>query len=286
MTMLGAAGLASRFPVKDYFDAHPQSFQAVSDVLTGADTAPDGNRLVDECFNPLIAGLFETIYQEVMPSRLNAQQCLVFIEELSVFARYNAQFLRRAAKSVEGAVVELAQEFRRNSLEEGGERGKLPAHFVLYSSALLSDLGIFVNGVFPRGSTQALVLLHAVMVDSHTPSTICGGYYATEGVAIDETVLLREITVRYSEIQFGKSIDQLPKLKYYYDLHLDSSGSGGMDQRDAGVEIEHQEGIAQFIRNYHLYNLDIAQICDGFLQIVNAMAAWWLDLAVLSRERA
>jgi hypothetical protein len=127
------------------------------------------------------------------------------------------------------------------------------------------------------------VLLHDVVVDSHAPSTICGAYYATEGVAIDETVLLRDITSRVAVLEMGKTVDDLPALKFYYDLHLNASGSDPSEHH-AGVEIEHQEGIAHFIREYARYNLDVAQICDGFLQILNGMAAWWLDLARVSQD--
>lgn len=105
----------------------------------------------------------------------------MYIEELSVFARYNAQFLKRAATTVEGFCPELAHELRRNHLEEGGERGKVPAHYVLYSNALLSDLGLLVNGHVPAPETHLLITLHQAMIDSHMPSSIAGSYYATRG---------------------------------------------------------------------------------------------------------
>ncbi len=53
---------------------------------------------------------------------------------------------------------------------------------------------------------------------------------------------------------------------------------------DAGVEIEHQEGIAMFIRDYERYGLVKARIVDGFMQILGAMNTWWLDLAEMSNR--
>ncbi len=37
--------------------------------------------------------------------------------------------------------------------EEGGERGQLPAHYILYTRALLADLGLLVNGHVPADET-------------------------------------------------------------------------------------------------------------------------------------
>lgn len=260
-----------------YLAANVRTGAYLKRVLSGDVQQVDGDALVDDHFNPMIEGLYGQIKREVDPASLTAEDATMFIAELSVFARYNAQFLRRAARSVDGAVPEVAHEFRRNALEEGGERGKLPAHYVLYTSALLKDLGLLVNGHAPCTSTQMLVFLHSVIVESHCPSTILGAYYATEAVAIAETVLLRDITLRYSALEgHGDSLDELPSLKYYYDLHLDLSGEG---DTEAGVEIEHQEGIAHFIRDHERYGLLPPQICDGFLQILGAMTEWWLDLA-------
>src|SRR5205823_3811718 len=128
---------------------------------------------------------------------------------------------------------ELAHELRRNYLEEGGERGKVPAHYILYTNALLADLGLLVNGHVPAAETTTLVLLHQVLVNSHMPSVIAGGYYATEGVAIAETEILRDITNRYGQLTSGTSGKDLPALDYYYRLHLDddheaAQGGGGL----------------------------------------------------------
>jgi len=214
-------------------------------------------------------------------STLSARAARHYILELSVFARFNSQFLRRAATSVEGFVFELAHELRRNHLEEGGERGKLPAHYVVYSSALLKDLDLMVNGHVPSSPTQMLVFLHHVLVDSHCPSTICGAYYATEGVAIDETRLLQQITNRYGDLTLGKVGAELPHLHYYYALHLDQEHEAA--SHGVSVEQGHMEGIARFIRDYRTYNLELPQICDGFLQMLEAMAAWWTLLSVAAR---
>jgi hypothetical protein len=186
----------------------------------------------------------------------------MYIEELSVFARYNAQFLKQAAASVEGFCFELAQELRRNHLEEGGDRGKIPAHYVLYTNALLSDLGVLVNGHVPAPETHVLLTLHDLMVTSHAPSIICGGYYASEGVATGSA---------------------LKNLDFYYRLHLDDDhDAAGVD--GLSVEAAHIEAIAQFIRKSETFGINLPQALDGFLQIMEGMTHWWTELAARSRE--
>ena len=210
------------------------------------------------------------------------QHCF-FRQELGVFARYNAQFLKLAADTVAGFSPELAHELRRNYLEEGGERGKVPAHYILYTNALLADLGLLVNGHVPAAETVTLVVLHQVLVNSHMPSVIAGGYYATEGVAIAETEILRDITNRYGQLTSGTSGKDLKALTYYYDLHLDEDHEaaqvGGLS-----VEAAHIEGLAQFIRKSELYGLDLPQATEGFLQIFNGMTHWWTQLAYRARD--
>src|SRR5205814_4264935 len=117
--------------------------------------------------------------------------------ELAVCARYTAPCRTRAADTAAGSSPEPPHQLRPNYPEAGGERGKVPAHYILYTTALLADLGLLVNGHVPAAETATLVLLHQVLVNSHMPSVIAGGYYATEGVAIAETEILREITDRY-----------------------------------------------------------------------------------------
>jgi hypothetical protein len=253
----------------------PETKACVQAALTGGFT--DGSALVDDHLVPLMDWVFEQITQQISPEALTAAQALMFIEELSVFARYNSQFLRQAAVAVEGTCFELAHEFRRNHLEEGGERGKVPAHYVLYSTALLSDLGIMVNGHVPAPETQVLLTLHDLLVTSHSPSIICGGYYSTEGVAVNETILLRLITDRYGELVAGKSGAKLPALDYYYSLHLDDEHEAASVE-GLSVEAAHIEGIAQFIRKNELYGLNLPQITDGFLQIMEGMTHWWTQL--------
>lgn len=268
--------------VQAFFREHPESREVFVGIITGALERYDGSELVDNHMNPMMHWIYDRIREEVSASTLSAGAALYYINELSVFARFNSQFLRRSAISVEGFVPELAHEFYRNHLEEGGERGKLPAHYVLYSSALLKDLDIMINGYVPSSSTQMLVFLHHVLVDSHSPSTICGAYYSTEGVAIDETLILQDITNRYGYLTRGKVGEELPNLNYYYTLHLDEEHEAA--SQDMSVEQGHMEGIARFIRNYQTYNLDLPQICDGFLQILEAMAAWWTFLSIDAHE--
>lgn len=269
--------------VHAYLDHFPSTRKCVQATLNGDFT--DGSSLVDDHLAPMMDWVFERITEKVGPSSLTAPQALMYIEELSVFARYNSQFLRQAAVSVEGTCFELAHEFRRNHLEEGGERGKVPAHYVLYSTALLSDLGIIVNGHVPAPETHVLLTLHDLMVTSHSPSTICGGYYATEGVAVNETVLLRSITDRYGELTAHTTGSGLPKLDYYYSLHLDEDHEAASVD-GLSVEAAHIEGIARFIRQSELFGLNLPQICDGFLQIMEGMAYWWTQLASRSQNMA
>ncbi|MEU0222685.1 DUF3865 domain-containing protein, partial [Streptomyces sp. NPDC006265] len=197
--------------------------------------------------------------------------------------RYNAQFLKAAATSVEGFCPELAHELRRNHLEEGGERGKVPAHYVLYTNALLSDLGLLVNGHVPATETETLVNLHQWMVGSHMPSFIAGAYYATEAVAIAETEILRDITNRYGELTIRRTGSELKALHYYYELHLDDEHEaaqvGGMS-----VEAAHIEGLARFIKESELFHIDLPQALDGWLTITEGMTHWWAQLAHRASE--
>lgn len=267
--------------VQEYLHEHPASGDYVRAALRGEPVA--GDVLVDHHLVPMIEWIFDRIRQEVRPEVLTAEQALLYIQELSVFARYNSQFLHRAATSVEHVCFELAHELRRNHLEEGGERGKVPAHYTLYSRALMLDLGIVVNGRVPLPETHVLLTLHDLMVTSHSASTICGGYFATEGVAIDETVLLKEITDRYADLVCGRSGAALENLAYYYSLHLDEEHEAAAVD-GLSVEASHMDGIARFIREAELFGFDMAQTCDGFLQIMEGMAHWWTELAVRSRE--
>ncbi|MGH3797373.1 MAG: DUF3865 domain-containing protein [Pseudonocardiaceae bacterium] len=263
--------------VQQYLDEHRDTRTVIRNILLNE---PDvsGDDLVDKHLAPMMDGIFKQIRAEVFPGTLSKQQAAHYILELSVFARYNSDFLRRAADTVQGACMELAHEFRRNHLEEGGERGKIPAHYTLYSGALLTDLGLLVNGHVPASETVTMVSLHDWLVNGSSVSRICGGYYATEGVAINETELLRSITDRYGELTIGKRSGQLPDLDYYYALHLDE-GHEAATVDGLSVEAAHIEGIARFIRHHRTFGLDLPQIVDGWLQILEGMARWWSDLA-------
>ncbi|MEV5877949.1 DUF3865 domain-containing protein [Streptomyces sp. NPDC052101] len=267
--------------VHTYLRANPETRTAFGGVLQGTFTS--GQTLVDKHLKPLIDWVYGQIRQLVAPEKLNQAQARMYIEELSVFARYNASYLRQAAASVERFCPPLAHELYRNYLEEGGEPGKVPAHFVLYSKALLSDLGLFVIGHVPAPETLMLLQLHERMVNHHQPGVIAGGYYATEGVAIVETELLRNITDRYGELTGSGSGSALKELDYYYRLHLD-------DDHDAAqvdglsVEAAHIEGLADFIRKSDTFHLDLAQTLTGFLEIFEGMTQWWTQLAHRATE--
>jgi hypothetical protein len=267
--------------VEAHLNAHPETRHYLYATLLGK--LDSGDDLVDKHLAPMIDAVYRQIRDLVNPSTLTQAQARMYIAELAVFARYNAQFLKLAADTVAGFSPELAHELRRNYLEEGGERGKVPAHYILYTNALLRDLGLLVNGHVPAPETATLVLLHQVMVNSHMPSVIAGGYYATEGVAIAETEILRDITDRYGQLTSQTSGTDLPSLDYYYRLHLDDDHEaaqvGGMS-----VEAAHIEGLARFIRKSDLYGFDLPQATEGFLQIFNAMTHWWTELARRARS--
>jgi hypothetical protein len=267
--------------IQAYLKANPETRIAVGRTLQGDLT--DGTVLVDVHLKPMIDAVYAQIRDLVEPEKLTAAQAAMFIEELSVFARYNAAYLRQAAASVESYCPALAHELYRNFLEEGGEPGKVPAHYVLYSTALLSDLDLLVTGHVPAPETLMLLALHERMVNSHQPSAIAGGYYATEGVAIAETELLRDITDRYGEVAIGASGSQLEKLDYYYRLHLDDDHDAA---QVAGLSVEaaHIEGLADFIRKSELFHLDLPQALTGFLEIFEGMAQWWSQLAHRAQE--
>lgn len=267
--------------VHAYLKAFPETRSAINATLLGNFTS--GDDLVDKHLTPMIAWVYGNIANQVAPSKLTEAQARMYIEELSVFARYNAQFLKAAATGVEGFCPEVAHELRRNHLEEGGERGKVPAHYVLYSNALLADLGLLVNGHVPAPETAQLVDAHQWMVGSHMPSLIAGSYYATEAVAIAETEILRDITNRYGELTIQCSGSELKNLHYYYDLHLDERHEA--TQVDGlSVEAAHIEGLARFIKQSELFHIDLPQAVDGFLQILEAMTHWWTQLAHRARE--
>jgi Domain of Unknown Function with PDB structure (DUF3865) len=267
--------------VHDYLATHPETRSAVYGTLSGNFTS--GEDLVDKHLVPMIDWVYGRIAGLVGASELTEAQARMYIEELSVFARYNAQFLKQAATTVEGFCPELAHELRRNHLEEGGERGKVPAHFVLYSRALLADLGLLVNGHVPAPETLTLVTLHQVMVGSHMPSSIAGSYYATEAVAIAETEILRDITDRYGQLTIQASGSDLKHLDFYYRLHLDDDHDAAQVE-GLSVEAAHIEGLARFIKENDLFCIDLPQALDGFLQIFEAMAHWWTQLARRAQE--
>lgn len=267
--------------VHAYLNTHPETRSAVNGTLLGNFTS--GQDLVDKHLAPMIDWVYGQIADQVGARELTEAQARMYIEELSVFARYNAQFLKQAATTVEGFCPELAHELRRNHLEEGGERGKVPAHYVLYSRALLADLGLLANGHVPVPETLTLVTLHQVMVGSHMPSSIAGSYYATEAVAIAETEILRDITDRYGQLTIQASGSELKHLDYYYRLHLDDDHDAAQVE-GLSVEAAHIEGLAQFIKKNELFHIDLPQALDGFLQILEAMAHWWTQLVCRARE--
>lgn len=269
--------------VEEFFESHPQTIRLFSEAIAERCDV-DGNLLVDMHFNPMIEWIYSRIRTEVSAEDLTNEEACFFIRELSVFARYNSQFLRRASRSVAQFCPELGHELMRNHLEEGGERGKLPAHFVIYSGALIKDLGLFVNGYVPQASsTRALIWMHDTIVNSHCPSTILGMYYATEAVATAETEELRRITNQLGRVKGrGSSVD-LKNLDFYFRMHLDDNHQAASN--GTAVETGHQEGIARFIRQHGLFHFEVPQIIDGFLQMLGPLVDQWTELCANVRDK-
>ncbi|WP_412461029.1 DUF3865 domain-containing protein [Pseudomonas sp. SC11] len=258
----------------------PSTQQVFEQAIGHGHAVVSGHDLITQHFDPLIERLYQQIWQRVEPDTLSAEEARLYIGELSVFARYNSTLLLRAADTVRGFCPELAQELTRNYLEEGGERGKLPAHYVVFSGALIADLGFRVNGWMPRAtSTQSLVSLIDVLAWSHCPSTILGMYYATEAVAIAETRLLQAITDRLGQVLGRGQGADLPRLNDYYRMHLDEEHDAATDK--VAVEQGHQDGIAHFIRQAQLFGFLQPQVIDGFLQMLNPFVDQWVELSAM-----
>ena len=277
--------LASK--VDQYLENHQDVKIFFKSLISGAvdDNLKDtGNKLVDLYLNPMINEIYHKIRSEVSAENLTKDGASFYIKEISVFARYNSQFLLRASKTITGFCPELAHELMRNHLEEGGERGRLPAHYIVFSSALLKDLDLFVNGYVPQlSTTRTLIWLHDVLSNSHCPSTLLGMYYATEAVAIAETEQLNLITNRLGELlQKGKG-KSLPNLSFYFGMHLDEHHSAAT-QDGMSVELGHQEGIAKFIRQYDLFNFKLPLVLDGFLQMLGILVDQWTELYLTDKS--
>jgi hypothetical protein len=266
-----------------YFEDHPSVDSLLNDIISQANSPASAEQIVNDIMNPMVSEIYSELSDAIRPEELTAEEAKFFVGEMSVFARYNSTLLLRAADAVRPFCPELAQEFMRNYLEEGGERGKLPAHYVIFSGALIKDLGFRVNGWTPRcPSTHKLFSLIDMLAWSHCPSTILGMYYATEAVAIDETRLLNKITNRIGELEMGRQGEDLPNLDFYYRMHLDDEHEAAT----AGVAVEqgHQEGIAHFIVNADTYGFLVPQIVDGFLQMFTPFAEQWEEINVHLRS--
>lgn len=264
--------------VDEYLALHENTANVFNETISSGSAVVSGTELIVEHFDPMIEWIYARIRERVSAPTIGKEEAMLYIGELSVFARYNSTLLLRAAEAVRGFCPELAHEFLRNFLEEGGERGKLPAHYVIFSGALIHDLGFRVNGWLPR--TQTTLMLSStidLLAWSHCPSTILGMYYATEAVAIAETVQLRDITDRLGELLGRGTGAQLKKLDYYYRMHLDE----GHEAATSGVAVEqgHQEGIANFIKQCDLFGFLQPQIIDGFLQMLYPFSDQWTGVS-------
>lgn len=276
--------MKSNYPrlVDECLTAMPKTSSLFNEIISSGQAVVDGNVLVNEHFNPMVEWIYDKISESVKASSLEIEQLKLFIGELSIFARYNSTFLLRAADTMRTYCPELAQELTRNFLEEGGERGKLPAHYVIFTGALIKDLKLRVNGWMPRAtSTQTLLSLIDILAWSNCPSTILGMYYATEAVATRETEQLRELTNRFGVLLDLNILKDLQNLDFYYHMHLDPEHDAASD--GIAVETGHQEGIAHFITNAGTFNFMQPQIVDGFLQMLNPFADQWAELSYLAQ---
>ncbi|WP_421863495.1 DUF3865 domain-containing protein [Marinobacter adhaerens] len=236
-----------------------------------------GQSLVDDVMNPMIAAIYKKIDALVNAPALSISEAKLFIGELSVFARYNSTFLLRASETVRPFCPEFSHELFRNFLEEGGDREKLPAHYVLFTGALIDDLDFRVNGWVPKArATLILTSLIDVLSWSHCPSTILGMYYATEAVATPETFQLKAITNRLGELLNKGKNENLLSLDYYYKLHLDCNDQAATS--GTAVEQGHQDGIARFIKDADKFGFLQPQVMDGFLQMLIPFVEQWDEL--------
>ncbi|MFM6444312.1 MAG: hypothetical protein ACKPGQ_20265 [Dolichospermum sp.] len=261
-----------------YLESHPATSDLLKRTIQFGVAQTSGSDLLDHHLDPMVASIYKDIGLIVDAERCSIEDTHLYIGELSVFARYNATFLTRAASFVSGFCPELAHELNRNFLEEGGERGKLPAHYVLFTGALIEDLDFMVNGWVPRAqSTRDLLSMIDILSWSHCPSTILGMYYATESVAISETEQLRALTNRLGQLQGG---GKLAKLDNYYRIHLDENHEAATE--GIAVERGHQDGIARFIREAETFGFLQPQIIDGFLQILHLFVNQWIEIASIT----
>ena len=267
--------------VDDYLKGNILTGKLLDSIIVEGIAKTSGSHLLEQHLDPMIDAIYSQLRSLIKPEKLTENQAKLFIGELSVFARYNSTMLLRSADNIRGFCPELAQELTRNFLEEGGERGKLPAHYVVFSGALLADLDFRVNGWMPRiNTTRSLLTLIDILTWSHCPSTVLGMYYATEAVAIAETMLLRDIIDRLGVVTGRGSRDALPRLDFYFRMHLDENHDAATNS--IAVEQGHQDGIARFIRDADLFSFLQPQIVDGFLQMLNAFVDQWVELHHIS----
>ncbi len=271
--------------VDAFFEQHPETSSLFNATIGEGKALVSGRELVENHFDPMVLWIYERIAKTVDATNLSADEARYYIGEISVFARYNSTLLLRAADTMRGYSPELAQELTRNYLEEGGERGKLPAHYVIFSGALAKDLDFRVNGWTPRTmTTLALSSIIDILAWSHCPSTILGMYYATEAVAISETEQMRDITNRLGHLLGKGSNESLENLDFYYRMHLDESHDAATD--GVAVEQGHQEGIARFIKDADTFHFLQPQIIDGFLQMLYPFSDQWIEItSLIQKER-
>jgi hypothetical protein len=113
--------------VEDYLDTHPETRHYLHSVLMG--TLTSGDDLVDAHLAPMIDSVYRRIRNMVDPGTLTQSQARMYIAELAVFARYNAQFLKLAGDTVAGYSPELAHELPGRGRRAGqGPRALHPVH--------------------------------------------------------------------------------------------------------------------------------------------------------------
>lgn len=215
-----------------------------------------------DSLNEQIAVLFNYVRQRLDFSQIQQFQLAYYMKEHSAFSKRNPSLLGIASQTA-AIVLPLSAELKRNQLEEDGTTdGK--GHYDIYSEGIRRDLGLEVESYEPSDATSQFLNTLLELAVNGSPSSVCGVFYATEAAATPELEVFRDLSNLHVQLA---SLQPSGMLRDFFDLHLN------------GVEQEHQDGLAVFVRNYKEYGLDPAQIQAGFDAAVLAMYRWWDGLS-------
>jgi len=82
--------------IAKFFNENPDSLDVFQEILSKTLHSFNGEELVHH-MNRMIEYVFDIIEKEISPSSLPDSVLLYYMNELSVFARHNSQFLKSAA---------------------------------------------------------------------------------------------------------------------------------------------------------------------------------------------